>query len=382
VAPFRAVGLMSGTSLDGVDVAMLDTDGETIADFGPTLYRPYSETECELLRDSLVDAQVLTDRAARTPLLRQAEDLVTRAHGEAVEQFIADNALRRETIDVIGFHGQTVLHRPERKLTIQIGDGEALAARLGRPVVYDFRAADVAAGGQGAPLVPVFHRALAQALRRPHPIAILNIGGVANVTVIDGVPEPFACDTGPGNALIDDFMRARTGATRDAEGATAAAGKVDEEAVFAVLRHPFFALAPPKSLDRNDFRQWVADVARLEEMTTQAGAATLTAISAASIAAILHHLPQPPRTWIVAGGGTGNTTLMRMLAQRLAPATIEAASAVGWNSDALEAQAFAYLAVRRLRGLPITFPGTTGIARPAIGGVIAGATRLATRLSA
>ena len=198
-------------------------------------------------------------------------------------------------------------------------------------------------------------------LERPHPIAVLNIGGVANVTLIDGSLDPFACDTGPGNALIDDFMRERTGEPHDPAGENAARGKVDEAAVERVLAHPFFAARPPKSLDRNDFREWVRERAALADKTIADGAATLTAITAASIAAIVRHLPRTPATWIVSGGGAHNATLMRMLAQRLAPASVETANSVGWNSDAVEAQAFAYLAVRSLRGLPITFPTTTGV---------------------
>ena len=288
----------------------------------------------------------------------------------AVQVFLKAHGIDRRTIDVVGFHGQTLLHRPERKLTVQIGDGKMLARELGVPVVYDFRAADVAAGGQGAPLVPVYHRALAQTIERPRPLAVLNVGGVANVTVIDGSPDPLACDTGPGNALIDDFMRERSGLAHDPAGENAARGKVDEDAVMRVLAHPFFAQTPPKSLDRNDFRAWVAGEAKLAEKSVADGAATLTAITAASVAAVSPHLPEPPRSWIVAGGGAQNVTLMKMLAQRLAPARVETATAAGWDSDSIEAQAFAYMGVRRLCGLPITFPTTTGVDQPMQGGVL------------
>jgi anhydro-N-acetylmuramic acid kinase len=208
-------------------------------------------------------------------------------------------------------------------------------------------------------------------LKRPNPVGVLNLGGVANVTFINGSAELVACDTGPGNALIDDFVRLRTGQPQDDEGRTAAAGKVDEDAVARVLTHPFFSKPPPKSLDRNAFRHWVAEEGRLAAKSTQDGAATLTAITAASVACATTLLPRPPVAWIVAGGGTRNPTLMRMLAQRLAPAPIETATAVGWSADALEAQAFAYLAVRTLRGLPLTFPATTGVPRPLTGGILA-----------
>jgi anhydro-N-acetylmuramic acid kinase len=362
---------MSGTSLDGVDVAMLQTDGVTIAGFGPTFYRAYSDTERQLLRAALAAAATLTDRNARPGVVGEAERLVTDAHGEAVKKFLARNRIDAASVDVVGLHGQTVLHRPARRLTIQLGDGAALARRLRIPVVFDFRAVDVAAGGQGAPLAPIFHRAMVHALDRPQPVAVLNVGGVANVTLIDGMLDPFACDTGPGNALIDDFMRERTGQPHDPAGANAARGEIDQAAVEQVLTHPFFAAAPPKSLDRDDFREWTTTKAALAGKTIADGAATLTAITTASIAAVVKHLPRTPETWIVSGGGAHNTTLMRMLAQMLAPASVETADSIGWNSDALEAQAFAFLAVRASRGLPITFPTTTGVNEPMTGGVIA-----------
>jgi anhydro-N-acetylmuramic acid kinase len=362
----RALGLMSGTSLDGIDAALIETDGERVARFGPVGYRPYTDGERDLLRGALAAATALSDRAARPGVLAEAEALVTQAHAEAVEDFLRAHAIARRDVAIVGFHGQTVLHRPERRLTVQIGDGAALARRVGVPVVYDLRAADAAAGGQGAPLVPVFHRALVENLHRPHPIAVLNVGGIANVSYIDGAADLVACDTGPGNALIDDFMRARSGAPCDRDGATAAQGRIDEAWLAGALAHPFFAAPPPKSLDRNAFASLDASGLALAE-----GAATLTAFTAAAVAAVVPHLPRAPRSWIVAGGGARNPTLMRMLAARLKPATVESAQGVGWSSDAIEAQAFAFLAVRALKGLPITFPGTTGAPRPMTGGVLA-----------
>ena len=364
----RAIGLMSGTSLDGVDAALIGTDGEQIENFGPTLHQPYSESERAVLRRALTEAALLTERNARPGVLAEAEALVTRTHAEAVERLIAENNLKTKNIDVVGFPGQTVLHRPQDKLTIQIGDGRALAKRLGIPVVQDFRAADVAAGGQGAPLVPVFHRAIVDTIERPHPVAVLNIGGVANVTYVDDDPDPIACDTGPGNALIDDFMRARTGAPYDNNGAAAAGGKPDQAFIAWVLEHPFFDLKPPKSLDRNAFA--FINIG-LPEFSVADGAATLSGLTVAAVARIVPHLPKPPRTWIVAGGGAHNRTLMLMLAARLAPATVETADEAGWSADALEAQAFAFLAVRCLRDLPITFPTTSGAPKPLRGGVVA-----------
>jgi len=363
----RAVGLMSGTSLDGVDVALIETDGERVAAFGPTGYRPYSEDERALLRRALAEGAALSERTARPGVLREAEDFVTAVHAETVAAFLEDNGIDRRTIAVVGFHGQTVLHKPAARLTVQIGDGAALAAALGMPVAYDFRQADIAAGGQGAPLVPVFHQAIARALDRPHPIVVANVGGVANITYVDG-GDPLACDTGPGNALIDDFMRARTGAPLDRDGDQASRGRVDEAFVQRVLAHPFFDAPYPKSLDRNAFA--FANIG-LPDVSVADGAATLSALTAASLARIVPHLPAVPRSWIVAGGGSFNPTLMRMLAERVAPARVETADQVGWSREALEAQAFALLAVRTLKGLPITFPKTTGAPRPLAGGVVA-----------
>jgi anhydro-N-acetylmuramic acid kinase len=369
MSSLSAIGLMSGTSYDGVDVALINTDGEDVGRVGPTGYRAYSEEERALLRRAIAAAANLADRDDRPAFLAEAEALLTSIHAEAVETFLAANGLPSGSIAVVGFHGQTVLHQPERRLTVQLGDGAALASRLGLPVVYDFRAADVAAGGEGAPMVPVFHRAMVRMLDRPHPVAVLNLGGVANATFIDGDSDLIACDIGPGNALIDDFLRLRTGSAQDHDGRAAAAGKVDEAAVARVLAHPFFGRRPPKSLDRNAFRTWVAEEGRLANKTTEDGAATLTALSAAAVAQAVALLPRPPASWIVGGGGARNPTLMRMLAERLAPARIETANAVGWSADALEAQAFAYLAVRSLRRLPISFPTTTGVPRPLTGGV-------------
>jgi anhydro-N-acetylmuramic acid kinase len=364
-----AIGLMSGTSQDGVDVALIETDGGVIARFGPTAYRTYSKKERALLRSATAAAANVTDRTARPAALAAAEAVVNDAHAEAVETFLAGNGIKPADVTVVGFHGQTVLHRPKLRLTVQLGDGAALAARLGIPVVYDFHAADVAAGGEGAPLAPIFHRALVAALGRESPLAVLNIGGVANVTYIDG-DDLIACDTGPGNALLDDFVRVRTGQLLDNEGRIAAAGRPDENAIAQFLAHPYFAKPPPKSLDRNEFRRAAGAVLN-NNSGIEAGAATLTALTAAAVARVVPLLPRPPKSWIVSGGGARNPTLMRMLGERLAPAQVGAADAAGWSVDSLEAQAFAYLAVRNLRHLPITFPGTTRVNEPLNGGVLA-----------
>ena len=363
----KAIGLMSGTSLDGVDVALIETDGKTIGAFGPIGYRPYKDEERALLRRALAEGGALIDRWTRPGVLAEAEKFVTDVHAQTVENFLKDEAIDRRQVAIVGFHGQTVIHKPAARLTVQIGDGEALAKRLGLPVAYDFRNADVAAGGQGAPLVPVFHQALARDLARPHPIAVLNLGGVANVTFVDG-GDPVACDTGPGNALIDDFMRARTGAPYDNHGDVAATGQADRKFIAGVLDNPFFDRKPPKSLDRNEFA--FANIG-LPDFSVPDGAATLSALTVEAVHRILPHLPALPKAWIVAGGGARNRTLMKMLAAKLMPASVETADDAGWSTDALEAQAFAYLAVRALGNLPITFPTTTGVHSPLPGGVIA-----------
>jgi anhydro-N-acetylmuramic acid kinase len=278
---------MSGTSLDGVDVALIETDGVGIDGFGPSGYRAYSEDERALLQQALREGAGLTSRSARPGVLAEAEAFVTRVHAETVEDFLAAERIDRAEVAVVGFHGQTVLHRPERGLTVQIGDGAALARRLFMTVVHDFRAADVAAGGQGAPLVPVFHQALARGLARPHPIAVLNVGGVANVTWVDG-GDPIACDTGPGNALIDDFMRARTGAPLDRDGDQAAKGRVHEDFIARVLADGFFERACPKSLDRNAFA--FVNLG-LPDFSVADGAATLSALTASAVGRILPHVP-------------------------------------------------------------------------------------------
>ena len=360
-----AIGLMSGTSLDGVDVAMIETDGKRVQAFGPSGYRPYTETERRVLRQALTEAVHLPQRDARPGILREAERVVTVAHAEAVASFTAHNHIKYEDIDIVGLHGQTVLHRPSDRMTVQIGDAAALAKAIHIPVMHDFRAADVAAGGQGAPFVPVYHRALAQSLEREGPMVVLNIGGVSNITYIDG-DVLIACDTGPGNALLDDFMYRMTGQPFDCEGRMAAQGAVDETWIAGALQHPFFALPPPKSLDRNDFAKLV-----LRDMRPVDGAATLTAFTAAAITRVVPLLPKRPRSWIVAGGGARNLTMLRMLRERLAPATVEAADALGWSTDAIEAQAFGFLAARGLKGLPLSYPATTGVPIPMTGGVIA-----------
>jgi anhydro-N-acetylmuramic acid kinase len=362
----RALGLMSGTSMDGIDVALLATDGNRELQHGPAAAFPYPPEIRLRLRTALAEAKALTRREDRPGALRELERDLTLLNAEAVKRFLAANGIDRGTIDLVGYHGQTVLHDPARAMTVQLGNGALLAQETGLDVVFDLRAADVAAGGQGAPLVPIFHRALAVQLSML-PAAFVNIGGVANVTWIG--ERIIAFDTGPGNALLDDWMLKHTGAAHDADGACAKRGRVNAEALTALLTNGYFGALPPKSLDRNDF-----SAAPVAGLSLEDGAATLTAFTAASIAKAREHMSIEPRVWVICGGGRKNRTLMSMLAANVSNAVVPA-EALGFNGDFIEAEAWAYLAVRSVLGLPITYPDTTGVSRPLTGGVLVKAPR-------
>jgi anhydro-N-acetylmuramic acid kinase len=354
-----AVGLMSGTSLDGVDAALIRTDGVSTVETLGAVTVPYNEELRERLRESIARAQWMPDVDAVAASM-------TRVHAEAVSALMAASGVPLQTVHVIGFHGQTILHRPEAGMTWQIGDGAMLASLTGVDVVSDFRSADMDSGGEGAPLAPVFHAAIAADMDKP--VAILNVGGVANVTWIgagdSGGVDLLAFDTGPGNAMIDDWMLARTGNPMDKDGALAATGNVRDDIVDAMLNDDYFKRPPPKSLDRNAFS---AD--RVAGLSPSDGAATLTAFTVAAAGRALDHFSAPPARWLVCGGGRRNRTLMSMLAARV-KAPLDPIEAVGWDGDSLEAQAFGYLAVRHLRGLPISFPTTTGVSAPMTGGAL------------
>jgi anhydro-N-acetylmuramic acid kinase len=360
----RAIGLMSGTSMDGIDVALIETDGENHVERRSCLTIPYDAPFRSDLAAALGEAAALTDRTARPGCLAGVEQELTRRHTAAVGRLLAQGTIKAADVGVVGFHGQTVLHAPQRRLTVQIGDGLALARQTGLDVVYDLRAADVAAGGQGAPLAPVYHRALAARLPE-RPVAVVNIGGVGNVTWIGREGTLIAFDTGPGNALIDDWMLRHTGRAVDAEGSMAARGKVDDDALTALLTHDYFGRVPPKSLDRNAF-----SLEPVQHLSLADGAATLAAFTATSVARAREHFPEEPKLWVISGGGRRNRTLMSMLASQVESA-VAPAEAAGFDGDAVEAEAWAYMAVRSLKGLPITFPGTTGVQSPLTGGVLA-----------
>lgn len=351
-APVFAIGLMSGTSLDGIDVAIIETDGVHIEEIGSSLTIPYEANFQQKLRDLLA--------GSGNSSMIEAE--LTIKHAEAVKILLAEEGLSPGDIEVIGFHGQTIVHKPHEGVTVQIGDGKLLAKLTGISVVNDFRSNDVVNGGQGAPLVPVYHRALMRDQMKP--VAVLNIGGVANVTWIgDHASDLMAFDTGPGNALINDWIHKYTGKDHDTDGLIAAKGNVDKAILNVLIQHPFFAQKPPKSLDRNSF-----STEGLQHLSPEDGAATLTAFTAASVAAGAKYFPEVTRNWIVTGGGRRNATLMRKLADAL-NVSLKTIDTLDLDGDSTEAEAFAYLAVRSLRGLPLSFPGTTGVNHAATGGV-------------
>ena len=358
---------MSGTSLDGIDVALLSTDGEAVVERGPSRTFPYQPDQQAMLRDALEEAKSLTDRNARPGILAEAERELTEWHSLAVESFCELAGITPSEIDLIGFHGQTVIHRPEIALTVQLGDGKTLARRTGRPVIYDMRAADVAAGGQGAPLVPVYHRALAAAIAE-RPVAFVNIGGVANMTWIGADDDLIAFDTGPGNALLNDWCERHLDEALDRDGALAARGVLDSEAFMKLALNSYFEQPVPKSLDRNTF-----STGALEGLSPEDGAATLVHFTATSIARGVGHVPERPALYVICGGGRHNPVMMREIRGLLEPLgeKVVTAEDIGLNGDSMEAEAWAYLAVRCLNGLPITFPGTTGVTQPMTGGVAA-----------
>ncbi len=352
---WRAIGLMSGTSLDGVDAAWIETDGVRIERLGKRLTLPYDKALRTSLRELTGRAGMLLPNDAELLRLTTA---ITEAHAEAV-------AAIDEPADVIGMHGQTILHRPEAGRTWQIGDAAWLAGQTGLPVVHDFRSADVAAGGEGAPLAPIFHAALAARLERP--LAILNLGGVANVTWIGPDGRLVAFDTGPGNGPLDDWVQRKTGQPFDADGALASAGQVNGAVLERLLAHPYFARPWPKSLDRLSFSAWIAE-SGLEGLDAAGGAATLAAFTAR--AAAFSPLPAPPARWLVSGGGRHHRAIMTALCHAIG-APVVPVEAVGWDGDALEAQCFGFLAARVLAGLPLSFPETTGVPAPLPGGRLA-----------
>ena len=358
-----SIGLMSGTSLDGIDVAAIRTDGKKAIQFGPAATFPYDKQFREKLR------AVLGVDSLKNPETKSVEDELTDLHCAAVSGFLDMHEINPEEVSIIGFHGHTVFHDPRSGITRQIGNAQKLANITGISVVGDFRSKDVLAGGEGAPLVPIYHRALVNCMGGlESPVAVLNLGGIANVTWVGPERELdesglLAFDTGPCNALLDDWVLEKTGKRFDEGGSLAMRGKADMQIANSMLAHPYFVKAFPKSLDRLDFTNDA-----IKHLSPEDGAATLVRFIAGAVKNAESQLPQAPRCWVLTGGGCHNKALVEAFINTLSGAVI-IADELGWDGDALEAQAFAYLAVRSTQGLPISFPGTTGVAQPISGGV-------------
>jgi anhydro-N-acetylmuramic acid kinase len=363
-----AIGLMSGTSMDGVDVAMIRTDGENVVERGPSMSLPYEPAFRRKLQGALETAKAIVSREERPGDLRDVERELTLRHAAAVKAFLAKFALDPAEIDRIGFHGQTVLHRPRQALTVQIGDGALLARETGIPVVYDMRANDMVHGGQGAPLAPAYHAALAAGIEEYSGRATMfvNIGGISNLTFVGTGGDIIAYDSGPGNTLIDQWVEEEAGLPFDQGGAIASEGVMVRTLIDGYLNQPFFTSQERISLDRNDFRPPAPGDIGLHD-----GARSLARLTAEAIGLSLRHLPERPVLAIVCGGGRLNGVIMQDLADVLAPMVVEPAERFDFSGDGMEAEAWAYLAVRSAKGLPLSFPGTTGLVEPVSGGVLA-----------
>ena len=361
--------MMSGTSMDGIDLAIIRTDGETVVERGQSSFHSYGATTKKLLESALIDARAVTKRGERPGVLEEAELAITELHCTAIENFFRESKLDASNVDLLGFHGQTVLHRPENALTVQLGLGDVLARRTGIRTVSDMRANDMVHGGQGAPLVPIYHQALSSSLptefMRVRPVVFVNIGGISNITYIG--EDLVAFDTGPGNALIDQWVQQQVGIDYDQGGMIAAEGDVKEAVVENYLSNDFFQKDWPKSLDRNDFQLPTSFGLSVED-----GARTLARVTAAAIMKSTEHLPAMPALWIICGGGRKNPHILRDLKTLASEKGSRAVTAedCGFDGDAMEAEAWAYLAVRASAGLPLTFPGTTGCRTAVSGGVI------------
>ena len=366
----RVLGFMSGTSLDAVDMAVLDTDGEAIFGFGPAGERKLSPQTRTLVEQATADARAWPWDAPEPASFAPAAAAVAEEHLRAARSFLAEHGMTAADLDLVGFHGQTVWHEPPGRTrpegrTVQLGDADLLARGLGLPVAHDFRTADVAAGGQGAPLAPVYHDAIRRFSGLEAPVAVLNLGGVGNITLAGSDGTLTAFDTGPANGMIDLLVQARTDRRLDEGGALARAGRVDAAVLAAYLDHPYFRSRGAKSLDRYDF-----SMERVAHLSLKDAAATLTAFAAQAVALGVEAGGERPERIVVCGGGRHNPALLAAIRDRVG-VPVATAEDVGWRGDAIEAEAFAYLAARTARGLPISFPGTTGVAAAMTGGRIA-----------
>lgn len=361
-----AIGMISGTSLDGIDAALIKSDGSDVERFGEPLHRPYKKDEQNLLKSALSEARAEARPTKHNTLINEAEALVTKLHAGVIEDIIKENGLQKDDVDIIGFHGQTVLHGPDEGWTWQIGDGKLLADMTGISVVNDFRRNDMEHGGEGAPLASIYHYVIASQGDVTYPIAMLNMGGVGNVTWIGGVDpaDMLAFDTGPANALLDDLVRKHTDLPFDRGGEISAKGTVDHTLVQKWLKNNYFKMPAPKSLDRDDF-----SVDEVHSLSFEDGAATLCAFSTECVRIAEELCPAAVKKWYVCGGGIHNPVIMKMLNNKL-NGLVEPINVLGFDGDYIEAEAFALMAIRKLYNLPISFPGTTGVSAPCIGGVI------------
>lgn len=364
--PLRVLGFMTGTSLDAVDMAVLETDGHNILGFGPSGEMKLDEDTRAAVEDAIEDAFDWERGEAEPESFDYARSAIAHAHLAAAMSFMAMNGIKASSLDLVGVHGQTVLHEAPTDgqigRTVQLVEAQAIADDLGVPVVHDFRTADVAAGGQGAPLAPVYHAALVRYSGLSGPVAVLNLGGVGNITLIRSDGELEAFDTGPANGMVDLLVQSRLRKRMDDGGKLARAGVADAEVLTEYLSHPYFAATGPKSLDRFDF-----SLDPVEHLTTEDAAATLTAFAAQAVALGVARCSEQPKEIVVCGGGRHNPALMEVIGERLSM-PVSVAEDKGWRGDAIEAEAFAYLAARCHLGLPISFPGTTGVASPMTGG--------------
>lgn len=370
----RAIGLMSGTSMDGVDAAILDTDGVIAVAVGTPFCQAYNNKTRALIKAAMGEAAQLQNKAKKSEIIAEAEAALTAVHIECVQEILLQNNMTAADIDVLGFHGQTIVHRPQKGWTWQIGDAKQLAQSTQIPVVYDFRSHDMHSSGEGAPLAPLYHAAKIKEhaaktnmIAAGKAFAILNLGGVGNVTWVKWQGDQcdlLAFDTGPGNALMDDWTALHTGAPYDEGGYLAAVGRTHPELLTGLLDSPYFDESPPKSLDRDDF-----SIAAIRGVSTEDGASTLLDFTIESIALAQVHFTQPVSAWYVTGGGVHNSTLMQRLRQRM-PVMVQPVSSLGWNAASLEAEAFAFLAVRSMRGLPLSLPKTTGCIEAVSGGTL------------
>ena len=361
-----AIGMMSGTSMDGIDLALVRTDGEAWVERGPNLAVGYEKAFRDQLADALATARMLDDRSAILKALDPLASEIEHRHATALTKFLRANGIERADVDVIGFHGQTVLHRPNRGFTVQIGDGARLAALAGIKVVWDMRLNDMIHGGQGAPLVPAYHRALAHGLGLNGPVMFVNIGGISNITWVNEGHDPVAFDSGPGNALIDQWVQSQAGIPFDDGGRIASEGHPVASVVARDLDRPFFRQSGAKSLDRLDF-----DLEPVEGLELSDGAATLADVTAEAILKAADHVPEPPKTWVICGGGRKNASIVNALREKTdSSSQILIAEDVGLDGGATEAEAWAYLAVRASDGGVLTWPSTTGVRKPVTGGFI------------